>query len=186
MPKLCGQEIHSGRTALKRNKLSTPMQWLDKHDYLHGSYSIFDYGCGQGDDVRLLCGRGLDVSGWDYVHAPDCPKTRADIVNMGFVINVIPDPAVRQDALVEAFMLANKMLLVSVIAGGASAAAKFPPCGDGIVTQRGTFQKYFSRAELEAYIVKVLGVQPVMITANMAMVFKNTRDRDVLLYRKAR
>ena len=41
-------------TAIDRDKLSAPMQALARHNYLDGEYSVFDYGCGKGDDVRRL------------------------------------------------------------------------------------------------------------------------------------
>jgi hypothetical protein len=41
-------------TAIDRDKLSAPMQALARHNYLDGEYSVFDYGCGKGDDVREL------------------------------------------------------------------------------------------------------------------------------------
>jgi hypothetical protein len=48
-------------TAIDRNTLSAPMQALARHNYLEGDYSIFDYGCGKGDDVRELEAHALDV-----------------------------------------------------------------------------------------------------------------------------
>jgi hypothetical protein len=41
-------------TAIDRDKLSAPMQALARHNYLDGAFSVFDYGCGKGDDVRRL------------------------------------------------------------------------------------------------------------------------------------
>ena len=56
----------------------------------HG-YSVLDYGCGKGDDLRALIAQGIDCSGWDPVFLPDEELTKADIVNLGYVINVIED-----------------------------------------------------------------------------------------------
>ena len=61
-------EVLRHRTAIDRNKLSQPMQILAKHSYLNGDYSVLDYGCGKGDDVRELEAHGVDVSGWDPAH----------------------------------------------------------------------------------------------------------------------
>ena len=69
------------------------MQALQRHGYLDGTRTIFDYGCGKGDDIRILRHNGLDASGWDPHFTPDIPKEPADIVNLGFVINVIEDTA---------------------------------------------------------------------------------------------
>ena len=76
-------------TALSRSNLSAPMQCLARHGFLDGTLSVFDYGCGRGDDIRNLTGNAIRVSGWDPHYAPDQPKQVADIVNLGFVINVI-------------------------------------------------------------------------------------------------
>ncbi len=46
--------IDRHKTAIVRHELSAPMKTLVKHGYLERSYSIFDYGCGRGDDLREL------------------------------------------------------------------------------------------------------------------------------------
>ena len=101
------------RTALQRYALSTPMQALHRHGYLDGTRIVFDYGCGKGDDVRILHVDGVEARGWDPHFAPDTPKTAADIVNLGFVINVIEDLAERTQALRDAYHLARQLLSVS-------------------------------------------------------------------------
>lgn len=55
--------IDRHKTAIDRNKLSTPMQILGKHGYFDGNYSVLDYGCGKGDDVRELEAHGIEVKG---------------------------------------------------------------------------------------------------------------------------
>jgi len=67
------------------------MQTLARHGYFDGNYSVLDYGCGKGDDVRELEAHGVDVLGWDPVHKPEHTPTKRDIVNLGFVTNVIED-----------------------------------------------------------------------------------------------
>ncbi|MEZ9856578.1 hypothetical protein AB4347_21495, partial [Vibrio breoganii] len=73
------------RTAIVRHELSAPMKTLVKHGYLKGEHSIFDYGCGRGDDLRELEAHGLDALGWDPNFQPDNDKSSSDIVNIGFV-----------------------------------------------------------------------------------------------------
>ena len=51
--------------------------------------SVFDYGCGHGDDIEHLADKGVACRGWDPAFRPDSPKHPADIVNLGFVLNVI-------------------------------------------------------------------------------------------------
>jgi hypothetical protein len=84
------EDLDRHKTALSRYALSTPMQALGRYGYLDGSWSVFDYGCGKGDDVRILRQNGIEATGWDPHFAPGEPKTKADIVNLGFVINVDP------------------------------------------------------------------------------------------------
>ena len=64
-------KVERHRTAINRQGLSAPMQILARQDYLEGSHSILDYGCGKGDDLRELETHGLDVEGWDPVYRPD-------------------------------------------------------------------------------------------------------------------
>jgi hypothetical protein len=41
-------------TALSRQDLSAPMQLLDRFGFLDGTQTVFDYGCGKGDDLRAV------------------------------------------------------------------------------------------------------------------------------------
>ncbi|MEZ4405710.1 MAG: hypothetical protein R3A52_04320 [Polyangiales bacterium] len=42
------------RTAMARRALSTPMQALWRHGLLDAPRTVFDYGCGRGDDLAAL------------------------------------------------------------------------------------------------------------------------------------
>jgi hypothetical protein len=99
MPLHAGWEAARQRTAMVRYGFSAPVQSLARHGFLDGQYRLFDYGCGRGDDVRGLRENGLDASGWDPYYAPENPITAADLVNLGFVINVIEDFDERLEAL---------------------------------------------------------------------------------------
>ena len=48
------KSIDRYRTAIVRHDLSAPMKTLAKSGFLEGDYSIFDYGCGRGDDLCEL------------------------------------------------------------------------------------------------------------------------------------
>ena len=74
---------------------------------------FFDYGCGHGGDVQRLAQRGYTSSGWDPYYYPDAPRTAAEIVNLGYVINVIEDPTERCEALLQAWALTGKVLIVA-------------------------------------------------------------------------
>ena len=62
------KKIERDKTAIVRYELSAPMKVLAKHDFLEGQYSIFDYGCGRGDDLRELEAHGLDALGLSLIH----------------------------------------------------------------------------------------------------------------------
>ena len=109
--------IKRERTALHRSDLSSPMQHLLKYGFLDGQQSLFDYGCGLGDDLRLLKLMNVPATGWDPVFQPDVRREPADIVNLGFVLNVIDDIQERETTLKSAFKLARKLLVVSVMLG---------------------------------------------------------------------
>jgi hypothetical protein len=171
-----GPELISGvarhLTALSRTNLSAPIQSLARFGWLDGSRSVFDYGCGRGDDIRGLLENGIDVSGWDPYYAPELPKRKAQIVNLGFVINVIEDRQERQEALQSAHDLAEDLLVVSaMIANPDSVRGK--PYGDGVLTSRNTFQKYYTQAELRDWLAETLDAEPIAVGPGIFYVFTN-------------
>jgi hypothetical protein len=103
------------RTALTRYSLSAPVQSLYRFGFLDTTKSFFDYGCGKGDDLRSLAELGLTASGWDPYFNADAELKHADIVNIGFVINVIESPAERSEALKNAYRLTDELLVVSAM-----------------------------------------------------------------------
>ena len=105
------------RTAQRRTDLSSPIRILMDLGFLDGKLSLFDYGCGRGDDLRLLNAMNIPASGWDPVFLPDDAQQPADIVNLGFVLNVIEDPKERSETLRSAYVLARRVLIVSVMLG---------------------------------------------------------------------
>ncbi len=159
-------------TALTRSNLSAPVQQLYRYKLIDSDVTVFDYGCGKGDDVRSLIEQGINAAGWDPYFAADETLKRADVVNLGFVINVIEDPAERQSALSRAFELADQLLVVSVMIDSAE-ANRGKPFADGFVTGRNTFQKYFTVIELIHYISTVLDENPIAVAPGIVFVFKD-------------
>jgi len=88
-------QIERHKTALARYELSKPVKSLVEYGLLKLDTTFFDYGCGQGGDIRGLQALGHNADGWDPVHRPDAAKREADVVNLGYVLNVIEDPAER-------------------------------------------------------------------------------------------
>ncbi|MDI4650512.1 MULTISPECIES: DNA phosphorothioation-associated putative methyltransferase [Pseudoalteromonas] len=160
-------------TAIVRHELSAPLKTLAKNGFLNGDYSIFDYGCGRGDDLRELEAHGIDALGWDLNYRPDADKVISDIVNIGFVINVIEDRDERIEALVGAWELSQKLLVVSAMLGNESLVSQFQPYKDGVITSRNTFQKYYTQAELKAFIEMSVDENAIAVAPGIYYIFKD-------------
>lgn len=103
---------------------------------------------------------GVACYGWDPAYRPETPCEQADVVNLGYVLNVIEDQEERSAALCKAWELCRQLLTVSaqvLIAGRGQAQAEF---GDGVLTGRGTFQKFYLQSELKAYLETFLPATP--------------------------
>ena len=171
-------------TALSRSSLSAPIQLMISHGLISQSVDIFDYGCGRGDDLKGLKEFGFNCQGWDPHYANNNPLTPADIVNLGFVVNVIEDPAERVEAIKNAFKLARVALVVSVMLHSKDRPGK--PYLDGFLTSRNTFQKYFSQDELKDYLENILGNDPIMLGPGIAVIFSNKEAEQRFLLGKYR
>jgi len=165
-------EVQRHLTALVRYGFSAPIQMIAKFGLLDGSRSVFDYGCGRGDDLRGLKENGIQALGWDPHYAPDSPKRPAQIVNLGFVINVVEDINERIEALQSAYSLAQELLVVSVmLANQYTTGGK--PFRDGVLTSRGTFQKYYTPNELKIFIEQHLHEESIPVAPGVFFVFKD-------------
>ena len=165
-----GVTIHRHLTALNRTCLSAPVQMLMRHGLLvDEKTTFFDYGCGRGNDIEALRQTGFDAHGWDPHYAKDSPKFPSDVVNLGFVINVIEDPAERVDALDQAFRLAKRVLSFGVMLSSPDINGK--SYQDGVLTSRSTFQKYFTQGEIKAFVEDVLHTEAFMVGPGVGFVF---------------
>lgn len=179
-------EIDRHLTAIHRDQLSMPMQCLARHDYLSGDYSVLDYGCGKGHDVAELEAHGIDVVGWDPQFRPQTKRRASDLVNLGFVVNVIEDRVEREEVLVQAFQLAKKVLAVSVMIAGEATIQKYTPHKDGVITSRNTFQKYYSQSEIRSFIETVLERSAIAVAPGVFFVFKDEIEEQRFLSRRQR
>ncbi|HIF6258926.1 TPA: DNA phosphorothioation-associated putative methyltransferase, partial [Enterobacter ludwigii] len=161
-----------------------PMKTLAKQGYLDGRFSIFDYGCGRGDDLRELEANGLDALGWDPVFSPDNDKVKSDIVNLGFVLNVIEDQDERLEALLSAWDLADKILVVSVMLANESYIEQFQPYKDGVITSRNTFQKYYAQSEFKEYLERSLQDDAIAVAPGIFYLFKDKLEEQRYLQSK--
>jgi DNA phosphorothioation-associated putative methyltransferase len=178
-------EIHRHKTAMRRQHLSLPMQAIQKYGYLNGNYTIFDYGCGRGDDLRALKSLEIDADGWDPHFQPSAPKLQADIVNLGFVINVIESREERDDTLRSAFNLARKFAVISALIGNPEYSGDTQVHCDGVLTTIGTFQKYYLPDELENYVRGTLGVPVMSIAQGIILAFRTEDEADRFRARRA-
>jgi len=168
-----GGEIERHKTAISRDKLSVPLFLFAQRGYLNGDYSVLDYGCGKGDDLRELEKHGIEVIGWDPVHRPDVNIKPCDIVNLGYVINVIEDKEERIKTIKRAYDHANKVLIISAMLGNDRIYERFKPYKDGVITARNTFQKYYMQGELQQFIESTLRETTVVLGPGIFSVFKD-------------
>lgn len=167
------------RTAIKRYDLSKPVKQLLERGLLRKTDTFFDYGCGHGMDIEALKNLGYRATGWDPAFQPNATKTSAAVVNLGYVLNVIEDPAERVIALRAAYTLAERTLIVSTLAAGQETDAHSRPFRDGFLTKANTFQKFFTPGELETLIEQALDEEASTLGLGMCVVFKNPDDAEL-------
>lgn len=182
-PTVLAGPIQRHLTALSRTNLSAPVQALWRHGLIGPERTFFDYGCGKGDDVRTLCANGIDASGWDPHFCSAADLRSADTVNLGFVINVIEDLDERVEALRRAYGHADGVLAVA-----AMLASQQSPDGrkhgDGYLTSRNTFQKYFTQVQLRDFIEHVLDESAIAVGPGVFFVFKDKNLEQRFLQRR--
>ncbi len=179
------KEVLRHRTAISRTKLSLPFQCLERHGYLEKDFTIFDYGCGKGGDVDALEEQGINAAGWDPHYRPDAKKTTADVVNIGYVINVIEVPSERVEVLKEAFELANMLLVVSAQLNQ-HRNPTHRTYRDGVITSRVTFQKYYDPAELKELLYGAVGTEPIPVAPGVFFLFKDKLAEQTFLEKRQR
>jgi DNA phosphorothioation-associated putative methyltransferase len=140
---------------------------------LDSSKTLLDYGCGHGQDVALLRGMSVACTGWDPVHQPHAEREPADIVNLGYVLNVIEDPGERAQALRQAWNLSTSALVVAAQITFAAPEKELPSFRDGVLTSRGTFQKYYTQNELRTYLEEQVATDAVPAAPGVFYLFKS-------------
>ena len=170
-------EIQRHRAAIKRKELSRPIRLGVDESLISTETTLFDYGCGHGDDVKSLRKQGIKAAGWDPEFQPNEPKVKSDIVNLGFVINVIEEARERVDTLKEAWSLAQDLLIVSARLDIEVKQAPETCYNDGYITKRNTFQKLYTQQELRDWIDAVLDVTSVAAAPGVFYVFKSDERR---------
>jgi DNA phosphorothioation-associated putative methyltransferase len=116
----------------------------------------------------------------------EAPRQQADIVNLGYVINVIEDPQERAATLRSAWELCRHLLTVSaqvLLSGRGKEPVEF---GDGVVTCRGTFQKFFEQSELKSYLEQQLQTEAIPAGIGTFYLFKDETRRQQFLANRFR
>jgi DNA phosphorothioation-associated putative methyltransferase len=166
------------RTAIKRYDFSRPVKQLLERGLLRKSDSFFDFGCGHGMDVEALKAVGYEANGWDPAFSPNAAKLPSDVVNLGFVLNVIEDANERVAVLREAFALTKRLLIVSTMAAGQEAEAHNTPYRDGFITKANTFQKFYAPGELEDLIEQTLNKEAITLGLGICVVFQDAGEAE--------
>lgn len=178
-------EVVRHRTAIGRTGLSRPVKLALTDGLLSLETSLFDYGCGRGHDVARLREMGVTARGWDPFYRPDIDLAPAPVVNLGYVVNVIEDPHERQEALRQAWTLAEGVLIIGArLTAEARDGTEAADLADGHLTSRGTFQKLFEQTELRWWIEQTLGVSALPAGPGVFYVFR--RDEARMAFQAAR
>lgn len=173
--------IHRHKTAIRRGDFSRPVKCLLRDGLIDKGVTFFDYGCGRGEDIELLTAEGITCGGWDPAYQPDARRQEADIVNLGYVINVIENPEERAATLRRAWELCRQLLAVSaqvLITGRGKEPIAF---GDGVLTGRGTFQKFYDQTELKSYLEAQLQVEAIPAGIGTFYLFKDEARKQQFL-----
>lgn len=181
------READRARTAISRTDLSRPLKCAVVDGLITTDTRIFDYGCGRGDDIRRLRSRGYRANGWDPNFRPTAEQTRSEVVNLGYVVNVIEDIDERSEVLRKAWALADQVLIVSArLTLDSRALLARSSYADGCVTNRGTFQKFFEQHELREWISRTLEASPVPAAPGIFYVFRDEQVRTGFIARQYR
>ena len=169
--------VQRHKTALGRAHLSRPIRLALTSGIIHQDITLLDYGCGRGDDVRTLSGLGYDCGGWDPAYRPDGKLRPSDVVNLGYVVNVIEDPRERVETLRAAWKLTGRVLIVAARVDVQTQPENSEELADGVITMRGTFQKFYTQSELRDWIDHTLDVLSVATGPGIFFVFRSEEDR---------
>ena len=174
------------KTAIRRGDLSLPVKCLLRDELLTTATSFFDFGCGHGHDLAMLGSRGFRCDGFDPAFRPATNPMPAEVVNLGYVINVIEDISERTATLRRAWGLAERLLVVSAqihVKGRGRSQVEF---GDGVLTRIGTFQRFYAQGELKEYLEEQVAVEAIPAALGVFYLFKDETLQEAFLARRYR
>jgi len=179
-------KIDRHKTAISRMDLSKPVKLMLELGVLDKEKTFFDYGCGLGGDVQGLSHLEYEASGWDPNHSPDSSKVNSDVVNLGFVLNVIEEPSERVEVILDAWKYAKEALVISCMVNSQAQYNEVTPYKDGVLTKRNTFQKYYAQRELQSFIEEVLDADAIALSVGVFVVFKDVKQQQSFLSKRER
>jgi DNA phosphorothioation-associated putative methyltransferase len=91
---------------------------------------------------------------------------------------VIERATERREALVRAWSLAERVLIVTARLKFDMVGQQLTPFEDGYLTARQTFQKFYDQTELRDWIEASLNVQPVAAAPGIFYIFREQTDRE--------
>jgi len=174
------ERIARHKTAIRRPSFSLPVKCLLRDGLVREQTTVFDYGCGHGQDIQLLRDMGIDCDGWDPVFRPEADRKPADVVNLGYIINVVEHIEERSGVVRTAWELCNGLLVVSAQVKFA-ASEDHSEYADGVLTSRGTFQKYYTQHELRGYLEAELGADAIPAAPGVFYLFKDESAKQQFL-----
>jgi DNA phosphorothioation-associated putative methyltransferase len=100
------------------------------------------------------------------------------VVNLGYVLNVVENPDERIETLRAAWELCREVIVVAaqvVVSGRGKDPVEF---GDGVLTGRGTFQKFYDQGELKSYLEQHLRTEAIPAGLGIFYLFKDDGKRE--------
>jgi DNA phosphorothioation-associated putative methyltransferase len=107
-------------------------------------------------------------------------------VNLGYVINVIESSDERAETLRQAWQLATSVLVIAARLDWEARGSVSRAWGDGVVTAKGTFQKFYTQYELKSWIESALGCPAYAAAPGVFYVFRDPRDAESFRARQVR
>lgn len=146
--------IESWKTAIRRKKLSKPVQ-LYKHE-LKGM--ILNYGSGHGEDTELLRLEDYEIYNYDKFFDSDADLSiKYDTIICNYVLNVIPTIDERVAVLmhIKELLKDNGCAYITVRHQSEFKSLKTSvKYNDGVITTKNTFQKFYDKQELIEFVGK--------------------------------
>jgi len=173
------------RTAMSRVSLSRPVARAIEDGLISRRTNVLDYGCGRGGDLDRLARLGITCDAYDPVYRRQ-DVSEADVVNLGYVINVIESVPERERTMRRAWSLAREVLIVSARLTTEARDLEGEPHGDGYLTSKGTFQTFYTQAALRDFVDGTLARSAVAAAPGVFYVFRDETCEQEFLLRRVR